>query len=114
MGQPVRVWSKGMKDNFINFPPLGVVLVGMLGIGVAEKSGLIGAASEGVHAGNAQGNCLTPAMVFRRGDEFGGDRRGVCRAAAGRGALVPVGLDDRRWRGSRRCSRGCRPGSVQT
>ena len=31
-----------MVDNFVRFPPLGIVLVGMLGIGVAEKSGLIG------------------------------------------------------------------------
>ncbi len=30
-------------ENFINFPPLGVVLVGMLGIGLAERTGFIGA-----------------------------------------------------------------------
>ncbi|NIP84853.1 MAG: AbgT family transporter [Planctomycetales bacterium] len=32
-----------LVKNFIEFPPLGVVLVGMLGIGVAELTGLIGA-----------------------------------------------------------------------
>lgn len=32
-----------MVLNFINFPPLGVVLVGMLGIGVAERTGLFSA-----------------------------------------------------------------------
>ncbi|MCD2137135.1 AbgT family transporter [Salinicoccus halitifaciens] len=36
-----------MTDNFINFAPLGVVLVTMLGIGVAEHSGLISAALRG-------------------------------------------------------------------
>ncbi len=30
-----------MVDNFIRFPPLGIVLVGMLGIGLAEKTGFI-------------------------------------------------------------------------
>jgi aminobenzoyl-glutamate transport protein len=29
--------------NFVDFPPLGVVLVGMLGIGLAERTGFIGA-----------------------------------------------------------------------
>lgn len=33
----------GMVDNFTGFAPLGIVLVAMLGIGVAESSGLIGA-----------------------------------------------------------------------
>jgi len=30
-----------MVKNFIQFPPLGIVLVGMLGIGLAEKTGLL-------------------------------------------------------------------------
>jgi len=54
---------KGMKDNFINFPPLGVVLVGMLGIGVAEKSGLIGALLKACMLITPKA-LLTPAMVF--------------------------------------------------
>ena len=33
----------GMVENFTGFAPLGVVLVAMLGIGIAESSGLIGA-----------------------------------------------------------------------
>lgn len=33
-----------MVDNFINFPPLGLVLASMLGIGIAEKSGFFAAA----------------------------------------------------------------------
>ncbi len=34
-------WLSHVVDNFIRFPPLGVVLVGLLGIGVAERSGLL-------------------------------------------------------------------------
>ncbi len=33
----------GMVKNFTDFAPLGIVLVAMLGIGIAEKSGLIDA-----------------------------------------------------------------------
>ncbi|WP_100398022.1 AbgT family transporter [Bacillus sp. FJAT-44742] len=36
-----------MVDNFIGFAPLGVVLATMIGIGVAERSGLISAALRG-------------------------------------------------------------------
>src|SRR5699024_9348347 len=36
-----------MTDNFINFAPLGVVLITMLGIGVAERTGLISALLRG-------------------------------------------------------------------
>lgn len=32
-----------MLTNFVNFPPLGLVIVSMLGIGLAEQSGLISA-----------------------------------------------------------------------
>ncbi len=36
-----------MVDNFVNFAPLGVVLATMLGIGLAERSGLISACLRG-------------------------------------------------------------------
>jgi aminobenzoyl-glutamate transport protein len=52
-----------MVQNFIAFPPLGVVLVGMLGIGVAERTGLIGAALRSFML-IVPGRLLTPAMVF--------------------------------------------------
>lgn len=67
--EPMLTWDnlygliKGLKDNFINFPPLGVVLVGMLGIGVAERSGLIGAALKALML-VVPTRLLTPAMVF--------------------------------------------------
>lgn len=57
-------WSiKNMVTNFMKFPPLGVVLVGMLGIGVAERTGLIAALLKAfmLVVPNA---ALTPAMVF--------------------------------------------------
>ena len=34
-----------MVQNFVNFPPFGVVLIAMLGIGVADHAGFIGAAA---------------------------------------------------------------------
>lgn len=34
-------WLSTLVKNFIEFPPLGIVLVGMLGIGLAERSGLL-------------------------------------------------------------------------
>ena len=43
-GEGINYIFSSMTDNFINFAPLGVVLVTMLGIGVAERSGLISAA----------------------------------------------------------------------
>ena len=43
-GDGVRRIFTGLVDNFTGFAPLGVVLVAMLGVGVAEKSGLLSAA----------------------------------------------------------------------
>jgi aminobenzoyl-glutamate transport protein len=57
-------WAiSNMVRNFINFPPLGVVLVGMLGIGVAEKVGLIAALLKAFMV-RIPNMLLTPAMVF--------------------------------------------------
>jgi aminobenzoyl-glutamate transport protein len=52
-----------MERNFLNFAPLGVVLLGMLGIGPMEKVGLIGALLRGALA-RVPRVLLTPAMVF--------------------------------------------------
>ena len=49
--------------NFTNFAPLGVVLVAMLGVGVAEKSGLLSAAVRGMVLG-APKHLVTVAIVF--------------------------------------------------
>jgi aminobenzoyl-glutamate transport protein len=57
-------WAlRSMVKSFVEFPPLGVVLVGMLGIGVAERSGLIGAFLKSVMLA-VPGVLLTPAVVF--------------------------------------------------
>lgn len=42
-GEGIRRMLEGTVTNFTGFAPLGVVLVAMLGIGIAETSGLIGA-----------------------------------------------------------------------
>ncbi len=52
-----------MVDNFMAFPPLGVVLVGMLGIGVAERTGLLAAVLKAVML-VVPNRLLTPTMVF--------------------------------------------------
>ncbi len=52
-----------MVDNFTGFAPLGIVLVAMLGIGVAEQSGLIHALIR-LLVLNAPGKLLTFVIVF--------------------------------------------------
>ena len=52
-----------LVDNFMGFAPLGVVLVGMLGIGVAERSGFIGALLRATLFAVPPG-LLTPAVFF--------------------------------------------------
>lgn len=54
---------RSMEKNFLGFAPLGVVLLGMLGIGVAERSGMIAAALK-VSMRYVPNNLLTPSMVF--------------------------------------------------
>ncbi len=62
-GDGVWWWLSTMVQNFIQFPPLGIVLVGMLGIGLAERCGLLPALI--CAAGNAiQDKYLIPATLF--------------------------------------------------
>ena len=56
------VW-RSLVTNFTEFPPLGVVLVGMIGIGLAEQSGLIGALLKGMVLVTPR-SLLTPAVIF--------------------------------------------------
>ena len=53
----------GMVDNFTGFAPLGIVLVAMLGIGIAEQSGLINAVIRGLVL-NSPKYLLTFVIVF--------------------------------------------------
>lgn len=52
-----------MVDNFISFPPLGIVLVGMLGIGLAEKTGFLPALINFVIT-HVSDRYLTPATML--------------------------------------------------
>ncbi len=52
-----------MVDNFTSFAPLGTVLVAMLGIGLAEKTGLIGAALKKLVL-SAPSHLLTFVIIF--------------------------------------------------
>ncbi len=52
-----------MVRNFVEFPPLGIVLVGLLGVGVAERTGFIGALLKAMMLG-VPTRLLTPTMVF--------------------------------------------------
>jgi len=52
-----------LVDNFKNFPPLAIVLVGMLGIGLADRSGFLGAALKALLVA-MPARLLTPTVVF--------------------------------------------------
>ncbi len=62
-GDGIRRIFTGLVSNFTGFAPLGVVLVAMLGIGVAEKSGVLSAVVRGIVLG-ASRNMVTMAIVF--------------------------------------------------
>lgn len=62
-GDGVRRIFTSLTENFTSFAPLGVVLVAMLGVGVAEKSGLLSAAVRAMVLG-APRNVVTVAVVF--------------------------------------------------
>ncbi len=59
----VRRIFGNLVSNFVNFAPLGVVLAAMLGVGVAEKSGLLSAVVRGIVL-NAPKHLVTVALVF--------------------------------------------------
>lgn len=52
-----------LVDNFMGFPPLGIVLVGMIGIGLAERVGLVAVLLKYLML-LVPPRLLTPAMVF--------------------------------------------------
>lgn len=62
-GEGIRRIFTGLTSNFTSFAPLGVVLVAMLGVGVAEKSGLLSAAVRSMVLG-APRHAVTVAIVF--------------------------------------------------
>ncbi|MBA4157220.1 MAG: AbgT family transporter [Gemmatimonadetes bacterium] len=62
-GDGLRRIVENLVSNFVTFVPLGTVLVAMLGVGVAEKSGLISGAIRALVL-KAPPNLLTLAIVF--------------------------------------------------
>lgn len=62
-GDGVRRIFTNLVGNFTSFAPLGVVLVAMIGVGVAEKSGLLSAAVRGMVL-SAPPKLVTVAIVF--------------------------------------------------
>ncbi len=77
-----KIITEAIK-NFINFPPLGTVLVAMLGVGVAEATGLLSALLR-------QGVLLTPPMLLTPGIVFLGVMSNLA-ADAGYVVLTPLG-----------------------
>lgn len=59
----LRRIGTGLVTNFTSFAPLGTVLVALLGVGVAERSGLLAAGIRALVLG-APRNLLTAAIVF--------------------------------------------------
>lgn len=62
-GDGVRRIFTNLVTNFTSFAPLGVVLVAMIGVGVAEQSGLLSAAVRGMVL-SAPPKLVTVAIVF--------------------------------------------------
>src|SRR5262249_15014730 len=52
-----------MGKNFVEFPALGIIIVAMLGVGLAERAGLIGAALK-AYMLVVPARLLTPSMVL--------------------------------------------------
>jgi len=61
-GDSLTGFASQMVRTFVNFPPLGVVLVAMLGLGVAEHTGFINAALRAI-LGVTPKMLLTPALI---------------------------------------------------
>jgi aminobenzoyl-glutamate transport protein len=61
-GDSLTGFMTGMVNTFVTFHPLGVVLVAMLGIGVAEHTGFISAGLRALLAMTAQ-KLLTPMLI---------------------------------------------------
>lgn len=81
--ESLRRMLTGAVTNFTGFPPLGIVLVAMLGIGLAERVGLIAACLRGFVT-KVPERLLTPAVVLA------GVLANVA-ADAGYVVLVPLG-----------------------
>ncbi|PYZ95717.1 aminobenzoyl-glutamate transporter [Alteribacter lacisalsi] len=79
----VQYMFESAVDNFVGFAPLGTVLVTMLGIGIAERSGLISAALRAMVM-SVPKQLITAALVF-------GGIMSSMAADAGYVVLTPLG-----------------------
>lgn len=59
----LRYIVSNLVTNFTQFPPLGVVLVALLGVGIAERSGMLSAMMRGMVM-NASPRMVTVTIVF--------------------------------------------------
>jgi len=62
-GSALATFLSGMVNTFVRFPPLGVVLVALLGVGVAEHAGYINAGLKGLLRFTPK-KLLTPMLVL--------------------------------------------------
>ncbi|MCS6924656.1 MAG: AbgT family transporter [Candidatus Binatia bacterium] len=62
-GKALAAFLAGMVNTFVTFPPLGIVLVAFLGVGVAEQTGFIGAALKGLLS-FTPASLLTPILLL--------------------------------------------------
>lgn len=101
------MWSKAVT-NFSTFAPLGMVLVCVLGAGVAEKSGFLAAFMQKM-LGDAAPALVTWVIHFHRHQRQRGRGCGLCGAAAGgRGDLPEHGAPSAPGGLYRLCQCGCR------
>ncbi len=61
-GEALTAFTSAMVGTFVSFPPLGVVLVAMLGLGVAEHTGFISASLRRI-IGRTPRAMLTPVLI---------------------------------------------------
>jgi aminobenzoyl-glutamate transport protein len=62
-GESIAAFMSGMVNTFVTFPPLGVVLVSMLGLGIAEHTGFINAVLRALMQVTVK-SMLTPMVAF--------------------------------------------------
>jgi aminobenzoyl-glutamate transport protein len=62
-GTSIATFLAGLVQTFTGFHPLGVVLVALLGVGVAEHTGFINAGLKGL-LGITSASLLTPMLIF--------------------------------------------------
>ena len=62
-GAALAAFLANMVNVFVNFPPLGIVLVALLGVGVAEYVGFIGAGLKAL-LNITPGRLLTPMLIL--------------------------------------------------